>query len=103
MTVIGLRSILETLLLGTLASLPSLAVGRLLAKKGLVWEQPRVIVISLIVVLLFVLRTLLPETPVLLLAGFIGLGSPLLYSQALWFTYRLGRWWWIDKNEVKKE
>ena len=89
---------LQTALMGGLASLPALLVGRVLERKGLVMQMP-VVVIGIVVAVMFTLRLVLPDVPWPWLVGTLAVASPLIYSRALWMPHRLGRWWWLDGDK----
>ncbi|MGE3297722.1 MAG: hypothetical protein AB7I68_10270 [Porticoccaceae bacterium] len=91
--------VMQTLLLGIVCSLPAVAVGRLLAAKGLLMEMPK-LVIGIVVIMLFALRIQFPQVSLARLVVLVAFLSPFLYTRAVEVSFRLGNWWWKKRQKT---
>jgi hypothetical protein len=93
--------VITTIVFGFLSSIPALVMGYFLDKKGLAAYQPY-LTIFLYICVLFWIRLAAPRANLIFVICFLILGSPSIYSQGLWFTYKKGRWWWKSNDSNTK-
>jgi hypothetical protein len=90
-------------LLGILVALPTLAIGPMLAARGIVREEPAWAVVTFGAALVLVTRLAAPTAPPFLHVGIAMLATLATYNPDLWSTFREGRWWWLKgKDQPRK-
>lgn len=85
--------------LGVLASVPTLVIGPMLARRGIVREAPRWVVVALGMALMLMVTLTAPLWP--LAVDMLGAAAVTLAicNPDLWSTFREGRWWWLKRKD----
>src|SRR5512138_3136444 len=99
MTVIVLRNILIILV----SSIPGLFLAKYLEEKGLVRKQSRYWYFFLVIILPVVFAIIWPSVHwwLYLIATFL-ISTLGIHRFELWYSFSLGRWWWLkDKYKDK--